>query len=99
MHHPLLKSFLLFSASAALAIAGAPPVPAYDHIAVIIEENHGYLQIIGNSAAPNLNRLAATYGLATSYYTVADPSAPNYVAMLVVCGKQINQYQAPCGHA
>ena len=36
----------------------ANEVPRYDHIFVIIAENHGYAQIIGNPNAPNLNRLA-----------------------------------------
>jgi hypothetical protein len=56
--------------------------PRYDHVFLIIEENHGFSQIIGNPAAPNLNRLANQFGLATQSFSVADPSAPNYVAML-----------------
>ena len=59
-----------------------PPFPHYDHIFLIIEENHGFSQIIGNPAAPNLNRLANQFGLATQSFAVGDPSAPNYVAML-----------------
>lgn len=68
----------------ALALIAAAPaqVPRYDHIFLLIEENHGFHQIIGNPAAPTLNALANTYGLATQYFSVADPSAPNYVAML-----------------
>jgi hypothetical protein len=59
-----------------------PPFPHYDHVFLIVEENHGFSQIIGNPAAPNLNRLANQFGLATQSFSVADPSAPNYVAML-----------------
>ena len=66
--------------------AGAVPGPAaaghYDHIFVIVEENHGYSDVIGNPAAPNLNALAAEYGIATNYHAVAHPSEPNYVALL-----------------
>ena len=62
--------------------APATTVPHYDHIFLIMDENHGFSQIIGNSAAPTLNRLANNFGLATSYFSVADPSEPNYVAML-----------------
>lgn len=79
------KPRLLLSLAAAAAgfhISAAAPVPHYDHIFLMVLENHAYAQIIGNPAAPNLNRLAKTYGLATSYFSVADPSAPNYVAML-----------------
>jgi len=45
-------------------------------------ENEGYNQIVGNSFAPIINALARDYGLATKYSGVADPSEPNYVAML-----------------
>jgi hypothetical protein len=45
-------------------------------------ENENYNQIIGNGNAPILNALAQDYGLATKYTGVADPSEPNYVAML-----------------
>jgi hypothetical protein len=56
--------------------------PRYDHVFLIIEENEGYGAIIGNKYAPILNALANNYGLATDYRGVADPSEPNYVAML-----------------
>lgn len=55
---------------------------AYRHVFVIVEENHGFSDVIGNPAAPNLNRLAHRFGLATNYYGVTHPSEPNYVAML-----------------
>ena len=57
-------------------------VPAYDHVFLVINENHNLNQIIGNPAAPIINALANDYGLATSYTGVGDPSEPNYVAML-----------------
>src|SRR5262250_36740 len=56
--------------------------PRYDHVFLVIMENEGYSQIIGNPNAPILNALAQDYGLATNYTGVADPSEPNYVAML-----------------
>jgi acid phosphatase len=41
----------------------APPWPAflprYDHVVIVVEENKDYEQIIGNPAAPYINRLAA----------------------------------------
>ena len=57
-------------------------VPRYDHVFLLIMENEGYNQVIGNQNAPIINALARSYGLATSYRGVADPSEPNYVAML-----------------
>ncbi len=73
---------LLLVLSAGAHAASPPSVPHYDHIFLIVDENHGFSQIIGDPAAPNINALANTYGLATSFFSVADPSAPNYVAML-----------------
>ncbi len=74
--------FAVFVAWFAGPAAAAAPFPPYDHIFLVIEENHGYPQILDNPAAPNLNALAQAYGLATAYYSTSDPSAPNYVAML-----------------
>jgi hypothetical protein len=69
-----------------LAPASASPRPAasghYDHIFVIVEENHSFTDVIGNPAAPNLNALASAYGVATNYFGVTHPSEPNYVALL-----------------
>jgi phosphatidylinositol-3-phosphatase len=60
----------------------AGEIPRYDHILVIIAENHGYGQIVGNPAAPNLNRLVNSYGMATQFYAEVHPSKANYIAML-----------------
>ncbi len=49
---------------------------------VIVEENHSYEEVIGNTAMPYLNSLAATYGLATNYSDVSHPSEPNYLGMM-----------------
>lgn len=55
-------------------------IPRYDHIVEIMMENTRYDQLIGNPAAPNINYLAAHYGIATHYYGVTHPSEPNYMA-------------------
>ena len=60
----------------------AQSFPQYDHVFLLIMENENYNQVIGNANAPILNALAQNYGLATNYRGVADPSEPNYVAML-----------------
>jgi len=60
----------------------AQSFPQYDHVFLLIMENENYNQVIGNTNAPILNALAQNYGLATNYRGVADPSEPNYVAML-----------------
>lgn len=57
-------------------------MPRYAHIVVIIEENHTADEIMGNAAAPNINRLAKQYGYASQFYAERHPSEPNYVAIL-----------------
>ena len=39
-----------------------PAIPAFDHIFVVIMENHGYDEIIGSADAPYLNQLATQCG-------------------------------------
>jgi Phosphoesterase family len=70
------------SAAIATTVASASSFPHYDHVFLLIEENHNYNQIIGNRDAPIINALAKDYGSATKYTGVSDPSEPNYVAML-----------------
>jgi phospholipase C len=57
-------------------------IPHYQHIIEIMMENTSYGTIIGNPLAPNINRLANKYGLATNYFGVTHPSEPNYVASI-----------------
>jgi hypothetical protein len=47
----------------------------------IVMENKEYGGVIGNPAAPYINRLARRYGLATASYAVSHPSQPNYLAL------------------
>ncbi len=56
---------------------GRPP-----HVMVVMMENQGYSQIIGNPALPYIDSLASTYGSATRSYSYAHPSLPNYLAIV-----------------
>jgi len=50
----------------------------FAHVFIVIEENHSYGSVIGNSNMPYLNGLASANGLATQYYADTHPSLPNY---------------------
>jgi hypothetical protein len=78
----VLAVLALTGSATAAASANATAVPHYDHVFMLVEENHAYQDIVGNPAAPTLNALAEHYGVATQYYAVTHPSGPNYVAML-----------------
>jgi phospholipase C len=56
-----------------------PPLGAPSaHVVLLLEENHSFSQVIGNSAMPYLNSLASQYGLATQYYANTHSSIGNY---------------------
>ena len=64
------------SAPAPASAQGA--VPQFGHVVLLVEENHSYASVIGNSAMPYLNSLAKRYGLATNYYADIHQSIGNY---------------------
>jgi acid phosphatase len=49
-----------------------------EHVFIVVEENHSYSKVIGNTNMPYLNRLATTYGYAQGYYANTHPSIGNY---------------------
>jgi hypothetical protein len=54
-----------------------------EHVFVIMMENHGYDQVIGNTAdAPYITSLAQRYNTAANYHGVTHPSMPNYLAAI-----------------
>jgi hypothetical protein len=63
---------------------GAVPkgVPRLDHVFVIMMENHGYNQIIGNPDTPFAQAYAHSANSATNYFAVAHPSLTNYLEMV-----------------
>jgi phosphatidylinositol-3-phosphatase len=61
--------------------AAAAPLPRPNHVVIVIEENRHYNQIIGNPAAPYLNKIAQQGTLFTQYFGVTHPSQPNYLAL------------------
>jgi hypothetical protein len=56
--------------------------PTYDHIYVIMLENHSQSSVIDDPNAPYMTRLAHSYGMADRYYGVTHPSMPNYLAAI-----------------
>ena len=58
----------------------APPAPQA-MVAMVMEENHSYEQVIGNPAMPYLNSLAQQGALATQYYATQHPSISNYFVL------------------
>jgi phosphatidylinositol-3-phosphatase len=58
--------------------------PHLDHVFLIMMENHGYYQVLGNPNEPYLNSLIANkqVNLATNYFAVGHPSLTNYLEIV-----------------
>ena len=86
--------------------AATAPLPRPDHIVIVIFENKSYSQIIGNSAAPNINALAAEGAnfvnapgdpsAATSgSHALRHPSQPNYLELFSGSNQGVRQNGRP----
>jgi hypothetical protein len=79
----VFKRLLVLTILAGLGIGcgssnhGTPP-PVSNRVFLVVEENHSFSDVIGNSSMPYLNGLANQYALGTQYYADAHPSIPNY---------------------
>ena len=87
-----MKHFILFAGIAIIGLLSScnhgskdvtmrNGIKVPDHVIVVIEENHGYDQIIGSDSAPYINQLAAEGALFTDSHGVTHPSQPNYLAI------------------
>jgi len=71
-------------ASTAFAAEGPSPTraPHLDHVFLIMMENHGYSQIVGNPDAVFINNLAKAGNVATNYFAIGHPSLTNYLEVV-----------------
>jgi len=76
--------FLVALAGTLLAQDGPVPggIPRLDHVFVIMMENHGFNQIVGNPNAPFANQMAKTANSASNYFAVGHPSLTNYLEVV-----------------
>ncbi|MGZ3750908.1 MAG: alkaline phosphatase family protein [Mucilaginibacter sp.] len=56
-------------------------LPLYDHVVIVIEENHAYRELIGSANAPYINKLAKEGALFTDSHGIGHPSQPNYLVL------------------
>ena len=84
MKSKLLLCLLALFASRLFAVEGAVPsgVPHVDHLFVIVMENHGYSQIVGNPNAPFANWYINKVNSATNFFAVGHPSLTNYLEIV-----------------
>jgi len=68
----------------AVAAEGPTPqgIPALNHVFVIMEENHGYAQVLGNPDLPLTNAFASEANTASNYFAIAHRSLTNYLEIV-----------------
>ncbi|MHB8258871.1 MAG: alkaline phosphatase family protein [Bacteroidia bacterium] len=78
-----MKSKLISVALVASIYSYAQTVPKPDHVVILMLENYGYSDIIGNSNAPYINSLVvdANTAVFTQSFAQTHPSQPNYVML------------------
>ena len=92
MRIPVLLTFAMFTTSLHAAL------PTYDHIVVVVEENHSRSQIIGNRAeAPFINALARRGVSLTNMAGITHPSQPNYMEMFSGDSQGVQSNNKPAG--
>jgi hypothetical protein len=83
-----------------MAQEGSTPrgIPHLDHVFVIMMENHGYSQIMGNPNAPFANQYAKSANSATNYFAVGHPSSTNYLEIVGASNFGVRSDNAPDWH-
>lgn len=72
-------------------------VPRPDHVVILIMENHGYEDIIGNVSAPFINQLAQENATLTASYALTHPSQPNYLMLFSASAQGVTTDNIPTG--
>jgi hypothetical protein len=94
---------LALAAGPAFANEGAVPtgIPHLDHVFVIMMENHGYYQIIGNPNEPYLNSLITNKQVnsAKNYFAIGHPSLTNYLEIVGGSNFAVRSDNAPSWHS
>ena len=95
----LISSLFLLITSIFLTTSIYAQVPRPNYVVIVIEENHSYNQIIGNSSAPYINSLANdTLGLLfTQSYAITHPSQPNYIWLFSGDNQGVTNDNVPSG--
>jgi len=92
----------LWAVLAVSAFAQEGPVPKgvshLDHVFVIVMENHGYSQIVGNPSAPFANQYAQSANSATGYFAIGHPSSTNYLEIVGGSNFGVRSDNAPDWH-
>jgi hypothetical protein len=68
-------------------------------VMVVMMENEGATNILGNAALPYVTSLAADYGSATASYAFGHPSLPNYLDIVSGSNQSVTDDNPPSSHS
>jgi hypothetical protein len=91
----LCRTVLLAAAQFAASAAFAQ-IPHFDHVVVVVMENHSYDDIVGNTSdAPWINALAGSGANFASSFAIEHPSEPNYLDLFSGSNQGITDDSCP----
>jgi hypothetical protein len=100
---PALAAALFAALAALTALYGRAEaqtvIPRYDHVIVVVMENHTYGQIIGSASAPYITKIAKDSGAAlfTQSFALTHPSQPNYLQLFSGSNQGVKDDAVPGG--
>ena len=81
---------------ATMTACSAPAqVPQFDHVVVVVMENHSFSQILGNANAPYINGLAGENANFTQSFAIEHPSQPNYLDLFSGSNQGVTDNSCP----
>ncbi len=92
--------FSLYAFSAFISLQANVVLPHFDHIVIVMEENHSYNQVVGSQDMPYINSLINNGALFTNSYAVSYPgSQANYLAIFSGYTQHVGDEFHPKFHA
>jgi len=71
-------------------------IPQFDHVVVVVMENHDFSDIVGNTAeAPYINSLANSGANFTQSFAIEHPSQPNYLDLFSGSNQGVTDNSCP----
>src|SRR5690349_1251893 len=95
----LLAALLAAGCSRSDATPIPVPIPRYDHVVIVVMENHTYGQILGSASAPYINKVArdSDAALFTASFALTHPSQPNYLQLFSGSNQGVTDDKVPGG--
>src|SRR5690242_18015602 len=93
----IIVTVLMLVCNFAMVSYAQTTVPRPDHVVILIMENHGYEDIIGNASAPFINTLAQENASMTASFGLSHPSQPNYLMLFSASNQGVTTDNLPTG--